>query len=365
MSKIRDGVAEFELVLGKNKELQGKSGRKKGANPALGRKALGRGLSALMSSSAVQVDTSIGNRSVGNTALAEAPEEGSGTTVAGRSYNAELQDEPLEGGLVYLSIDQLQANPDQPRQRFSEEEIAELSASISRTGLLQPILVRKVSGGAGALASYQIVAGERRYRAAKEAGLTKLPVQVRQLDDREVLEISIVENVQRAQLDPMEEAVAYQRLKVEFGLSQEEIAETVGKDRATVANALRLLKLSSDVQAALIEGKLSAGHARALLGLSNEKAQAAAAKRVLLGGLSVRATEELVRRLSATSNGDVPARKKKPTPGTPAVTQLEERFRRALGTKVQLSLARDGSGELKISFFSEEELEKLLELMNA
>ena len=120
MSKIRDGVAEFELVLGKNKELQGKSGRKKGANPALGRKALGRGLSALMSSSAVQVDTSIGNSTVGNTALAEAPEEGSGTTVAGRSYNAELQDEPLEGGLVYLSIDQLQANPDQPRQRFSE-----------------------------------------------------------------------------------------------------------------------------------------------------------------------------------------------------------------------------------------------------
>ncbi len=267
-------------------------------------------------------------------------------------------------GLVYVPIKQLVRNPNQPRQHFSEEELDDLSRSIRQTGLLQPILVRPL-GASSEEQQYEIIAGERRYRAAERAGLQAIPALVRDLDEREVLEVSIVENVQRSQLNAIEEARAYQRLADEFHLAQDEIAKTVGKDRTTIANALRLLKLSPKVQELLAAGKLSAGHARALLMIHDEAAQESIAEEIIAHGLSVRAVEMRARgvqgnRSVGQSGGDKPAQV---NVVSPLVQALEERFRRKLGTKVKLQVSDAGAGELRISFFSSEELEKLVELL--
>ena len=293
-------------------------------------------------------------------------------SAASSSASGKTQEEvqPVEG-LVEIELSQLIANPDQPRQHFSESEIEELSQSLLHSGLLQPILIRKQkTSNSTQQASYEIIAGERRVRAARKAGLTRVPALLRELDDREVLEVSIVENVQRSQLNAVEEARAYSRLQAEFGLSQEEVAKTVGKDRATISNSLRLLKLSEKVQDMLVAEQLSAGHARALLMLDNHASQNAAAKKIVEQLLSVRATEQLVRDAKARSakgsvsnNSD---KKDSSAKGSAIQRQaLEERFRRALGTKVALRLNSKGAGELKISFFSQDELEKLLDVVGA
>ena len=249
-------------------------------------------------------------------------------------------------GLLSVQLDRLEANPRQPRHRFDEEGLEELAQSIRRTGILQPILVTR-SGD-----RYRILAGERRARAARAAGLKEVPVVVREgLADRDHILIALIENVQRRDLTALEEAEAYRHLREDFGLTQEEIAERVGKDRATVANSLRLLKLPAEVRKALEEEALSAGHARALLALPSAADQEKLAREFVRRGLSVRAAEA---RVAAFAEGE--SRKRKKGRHIDADTHdAELRLARALGTKVEIRRRRSG-GEIRIAFYSEEEL---------
>jgi len=255
------------------------------------------------------------------------------------------------GGMRAVAIELLDTNRRQPRRRFDDAGLEELSRSIRRTGILQPVLVTKEG------ARFRIVTGERRVRAARLAGLSEVPVIVREgVTDRDHLLLALIENVQRRDLTALEEAEAYHHLKDDFGLTQEDIAERVGKDRATVANALRLLKLPAAVRAELEAGSLSAGHARALLALPSEADQEQLAKEVVRRGLSVRATEA---RVEAIQKGG--ARKKRKSRAVDADTRdAELRLARALGTRVEIRRKRRG-GEIRISFFSEEELIGLFE----
>jgi ParB family chromosome partitioning protein len=255
------------------------------------------------------------------------------------------------GGLRAVAIDLLDANKRQPRRRFDDAALEELSRSIRRTGILQPVLVTKEGG------RFRIVAGERRVRAARLAGLSEVPVIVREgVADRDHLLLALIENLQRRDLTALEEAEAYRHLKDDFGLTQEDIAERVGKDRATVANALRLLKLPAAVRAALEAGSLSAGHARALLALPSEADQEELAKEVVRRGLSVRATEA---RVEDIQKGGARKRRKSRAPDADT-RDAELRLARALGTRVEIRRKRRG-GEIRISFFSEEELIGLFE----
>jgi len=249
-------------------------------------------------------------------------------------------------GLLSIPLDRLDANPRQPRHRFDEKGLEELAQSIRRTGILQPILVTR-SGD-----RYRILAGERRARAAHAAGLKEVPVFVREgLADRDHILIALVENIQRRDLTALEEAEAYRHLREEFGLTQEEIAERVGKDRATVANSLRLLKLPAEVRKALEEEVLSAGHARALLALPSAADQEKLAREFVRRGLSVRAAEA---RVGAFVEGET--RKRKKGRHIDADTHdAERRLSRTLGTKVEIHRRRRG-GEIRITFYSEEEL---------
>jgi ParB family transcriptional regulator, chromosome partitioning protein len=324
----------------------------KGANN-FKRQALGRGLSVLMSSSAVNVKPAEENTAPSFPLPEKEPES------------------EQEHGIVYLSIDRVFPSEGQPRKHFDNEELRALSKSIKETGLLQPIVVRRRKGEVGPLAKYDIVAGERRFRAAKMAGLKQLPAVTRQLSDAQALEIGIIENVQRSDLNPIEEAQAYSRLIDEFGGTQESVAQVVGKDRVTIANALRLLKLESSVQQLIVEKKLNAGHGRALLMTTDLTAQREFARAIVSQGLSVRAAERLVQeQLTGGTSAEQPKNEvsgaSRSTRAKPiAAVELEERLRRALGTKVQLALSGPGRGEVRISFFSEAELESLLEKIGA
>jgi ParB family chromosome partitioning protein len=259
-------------------------------------------------------------------------------------------------GALELPIAAIQPNPAQPRTRLAEDELAELAASIREHGVLQPVIVTRAEDG------YVLVAGERRWRAARLAGLETLPALVKDVAPRERLELAIVENVQRQDLTPLEEATAYRQLVSEHGLTQEAVAARVGKSRVAVANALRLLHLAPAVHEALSDGRITAGHARALLGCPDGEAQEALLGRVLAEELSVRATEEAVRR-GATRPvppsrlaGVAPAEQ----PTSPEVAALERELRDALGTKVQLSHSRRG-GRIVIYYYSDEELQGLFE----
>lgn len=371
-------MADFESSALRKDEVEEQGGQRRGANSAARRRnVLGRGLNALMSSAAVSVDFDSTPEQGAASGFAEVQSSQADSTDAPsselvRSAFAEMpgldDEDAFDGGLVYLALDRVVPNASQPRQHFAQDEISSLSASIKESGLLQPIIVRRLEGQSGPRASFEIVAGERRWRAAKQADLSKIPVIVRHLNDREVLELGIVENVQRADLNPIEEAEAYYRLVSEFGATQEQVAQTVGKDRVSVANALRLLKLPDTVRRMLIEGAISAGHGRALLMLPSAEEQRKAAKRINKEGLSVRALESYV---AALKKGDSSLEKapKKPKSSagskSPAELELEDRFRRALGTKVGLSMSKQGKGELRISFFSHSELENLLERLGA
>jgi len=277
-------------------------------------------------------------------------------TVLGKGLSALIPSARAEGagsGLRTVGLDLLDANKRQPRRRFDDAGLEELSKSIRRTGILQPVLVTKEGG------RFRIVAGERRVRAARLAGLSEVPVIVREgVTDRDQLLLALVENVQRRDLTALEEAEAYRHLKDDFGLTQEDVAERVGKDRATVANALRLLKLPAAVRAALEEGALTAGHARALLALPSAADQERLAKEVVRRGLSVRATEARVLTLQAGN-----AKKKKARSVDADTRDAELRLARALGTRVVILRKRRG-GEVRISFFSEEELIGLFERLS-
>ncbi len=253
-------------------------------------------------------------------------------------------------GVLEVPLSSISPNPHQPRSPIREEDLAELAASIKEHGIIQPLVVTETVDG------YQLIAGERRWRAAGVAGLSEVPVLVKDVAPSKMLELALVENLQRSDLNPLEEAMAFQQLADEFELTQKEIAKRVGKSRTAVTNTLRLLTASRPVRQALLEEKISEGHARALLGLEKAAAQEAALKTVLNQDLNVRQTEQLVRRLLGRQDeGEQPSQRP-----SPEVRQLESRFREALSTKVSLKRKGDG-GRLVIYFYSEEELAALYE----
>ncbi len=273
----------------------------------------------------------------------------------GKGLNALLAGENAPGGdsgAIYVSVERIEANPRQPRRSMPDAELEQLAQSIREHGILQPLVVTYHSQSN----TYTLIAGERRLRAAALAGLTTVPVLVRQATEQQRLELALIENLQRADLSALETAEAYFHLQESFGLSQEDIAARVGKDRATVANTLRLLKLTESVKTALAESKISEGHARALLGLNSAPAQAAALQTIIAQSLSVRQTEELVRKLSGT-RPDIVRPNREPEP---EIKDIEYRLFRYLGTKVRLKHGKNG-GTVVIHYFSDEELNDLIE----
>jgi ParB family transcriptional regulator, chromosome partitioning protein len=258
-------------------------------------------------------------------------------------------------GLRRISTDAIVPNPRQPRSVFDPEALQELADSIREMGLIQPLIVQQVPGSQDAPDGprYQLITGERRWRAARLAGLRHVDVIVKEATPQEMLELALVENIQRADLNPLEEAGAYQQLNDEFGLTQERIAERVGRSRASVANAMRLLRLPQEVKDALVTGEITEGHARALLMLSDEDEQLLALHAIVRRHLSVRQAEELVRRLQAA--GSDTSRQRTRSPETEA---LEAEFRESLGTRVDLYRSRRG-GRLVIHFYSEEDLQAI------
>lgn len=278
---------------------------------------------------------------------------------------------------THVSIDQIVPNPQQPRTVMNEEELAELADSIRQHGVLQPLLVSEQDATDGPV-SYQLIAGERRWRAARAAGLTEVPVTIRQTTSEELLELAIIENVQRSDLSPLEEASAYQRLMKDFSLTQQQVAERVGRSRTAVANTVRLLELPPVVSTSLARGEISAGHGRALLGAPDAEQLLEAWGQVVADGLNVRQTEVLVRAQrdpQETSNETAADEESAENleqaivtvadPGArgPAVVTegLAAALQRSLGTKVTLRRTQDGTGTMTIHFYSDEELDGILE----
>jgi len=275
----------------------------------------------------------------------------------GKGLSALIPDapEPSRQGAIEVDIDLIAPNEKQPRVQMDDARLDELASSIKENGVIQPILVQRIGD------LYRIIAGERRWRAAQRAGLLKVPVVVRDVPidgERELLQLALIENIQRENLNPVDEAAAYQRLADDFGLTHEQIAAAVGKDRSSVANYVRLLKLSDEVRAALAGGALTMGHARALLALTDHAAQRQASREVISAGLSVRDTEALVKRLAS------PAAARAPRADAPAndvhTRAAEDRLRFALGTKVRI-LRRAKGGSIEIHFGSEAELNRIYE----
>lgn len=265
------------------------------------------------------------------------------------------QDKAVAKTYLECDIELIQPNRYQPRIHFAPEELEQLSESIRAQGVLQPVLVRQSDTG------YELVAGERRLRAAKMAGLSTIPVLIKDISDAEMLEISIVENIQRADLNPMEEAEAYHRLVIEFGLTQEQAAARVGKSRSAVANFLRLRQLPELIKASIMDAQLSMGHARALLGADTPAQQNAAWRAILSKGLSVRQTEELIKRLK---NATQAVAQKKNGSEERHLAGLADGLSRRFGTRVQIR-RRGKKGKLEMEFYSNEDLNRLLELLNA
>jgi ParB family chromosome partitioning protein len=251
--------------------------------------------------------------------------------------------------------DLIQPNRFQPRSSFPSEELAQLSESIRTQGVLQPLLVRRIDTG------FELVAGERRLRAAKMAGLDRVPVVIKDVSDSEMLEMSIVENIQRENLNPMEEAQAYQRLITEFGLTQEQAAGRVGKSRSAVANFLRLLHLPDGIKDSIVKGQLSMGHARALLGADTAAQQNSAWRAIIRKGLSVRQTEALIKRLRQASEA---VEKRKATSEDRHLATVAEDLSRRFGTRVEIK-KRGKKGKLEIEFYSTEDLNRLLGLLHS
>lgn len=254
-----------------------------------------------------------------------------------------------------LKLSQVEPNRNQPRKQFDQEALKELAGSIKQYGVIQPIIVTKKED------YYEIIAGERRWRAAKLAGLKEIPVVVKEYSDKEIAEISLIENIQRENLNPIEEAQAYKTLIEEYELTQDELSERISKSRTQISNTMRLLKLHEDVQKLLTNGSLSAGHARALLGLEIMEEQLRVAEKIINENLSVRQTEDLVRQINHP-----PKTVQKPKkPGTNVFYKdLERRMTEKLGTKVKISRTDTGKGRIEISYFSEDELDRIYTMIN-
>jgi len=300
----------------------------------MARPALGRGLGALLGTTP--------------------PAPGAPVSPATATTPAPVED--LREKVQRVPLGRIRPCPLQPRKQFTPETLRELADSIKEQGIVQPLIVRERAD------QLELIAGERRWRAAQLLGLPEVPVIVREADDRAVLELALIENLQRENLNPIEEAQGYAQLIDQFQLKQDEVALKVGKNRATVANALRLLKLAPALQNYLREGRLSVGHAKVILGLASERQQQLAAQRILQDGLNVRQTEGLVAKWLARP---APARGRVPAAG-PArdaqVSRLEDKLRERLGTRVKLKYEQ-GSGTLEISFYSDDELERVLQIL--
>ena len=254
-----------------------------------------------------------------------------------------------------LPLQKVEPNPNQPRRRFDEEELQSLADSIAEHGILQPLAVRAMEGG-----FYQIIAGERRWRAARLAGLKEVPVVVVEADDRTVMELALIENLQRQDLNPMEEAEGYRVLTEEYGLTQEQAAARVGKSRPAVANALRLLALPEDVRSLVEKGELSAGHARAVLSLPTPARQRAAAQKILTLRLSVRQAEAMCKRLAAEEKKPEPAKR----PAVNYIAECEKALTRRLDRKVRI-VSGKRKGRFELEFYGEEDLQRLYEALLA
>lgn len=270
---------------------------------------------------------------------------------------AEEMDE--KGRILMLKLDLVQPNKEQPRKTFDEEKINELAESIKNYGVLQPLLVQKNDS------FYEIIAGERRWRAAKAAGLKEVPAVLKEYSKQEAMEISLIENVQRADLNPIEEALGYKQLIDEFGLTQEEIAVRVAKSRTVITNTMRLLKLDEQIQNMLVQGVITSGHARALLSLEDTQMQLKAAKEILDKKLSVRETERLVKRLQKEASGEKKKEKKKDETLALIYQDLEDRMKSVMGTKVSIHNKDKNKGRIEIEYYSEAELERIVEMIES
>ncbi len=270
--------------------------------------------------------------------------------------NKENTKENHEYKEVFINISLVEPNRNQPRKEFDKESLSELANSIKQYGILQPIIVQKNED------MYEIIAGERRWRAAKEAGLTEVPVIIRDYDKQKVMEISIIENIQREDLNPIEEAMAYQSLMEEYGLKHDELAEKVSKNRSTITNSMRLLKLSKNIQQMLIDGKISTGHAKVLLSVENINEQEKIAQELIDKSLSVRELEKLVKKYTKP-------RKKKDDKDDKDYSlfyrEYEDRLKDILGTKVQINTKDKNKGRIEIDYYSAAELERIVELLNS
>ena len=255
-----------------------------------------------------------------------------------------------EGQLREMAISLIDPNPYQPRTRFDREKLEELKQSIAASGVLQPIVVRPAGE------RFQVVVGERRLRAAREMGLERIPAVLRRVGDEELLELALIENIQRTDLNPVEKARAYRRLMQEFGLTQEQVAARVGQDRSTVANFVRLLELPKEVQDLVAQGTLSMGHARAIMGLTDTSAQRELARRIAQEGLSVRQAEKMV------SSAPSLVRRRRRKEKSPQVKRLEDRLKRHLGTRVTIHEGKK-HGRIAIEFYGPEDFDRLMEIM--
>ena len=263
------------------------------------------------------------------------------------------EDAAAKSGVQVMKINEVEPNRDQPRKNFDEDALLELSDSIKQFGVLQPLLVRKRKD------YYEIIAGERRWRAAKLAGVKEVPVIEKEYTDQEILEIGLIENIQRENLNPIEDAIAYKRLLEEFNLKQDEVAERVSKSRTAVTNSMRLLKLSDKVQQMIIDDMISTGHARALLAIDDPELQYTLANKIFDEKLSVRETEKLVKEIK---NPKKP-KEKKPVANSFIYQDLEEKMKSVFGTKVSIASKGKGKGKIEIEYYSDDELEHLFDMM--
>ena len=273
--------------------------------------------------------------------------------ISPRFEKIQAMEETVKEGGIMVKINQVEPNRDQPRKDFDEDALMELADSIKQFGILQPLIVQKKKD------YYEIIAGERRWRAAKLAGIKEVPIIVKNFTEQEIVEISLIENIQRENLNPIEEAMAYKRLLKEFNLKQDEVAERVSKSRTAVTNSMRLLKLSDRVQQMIIDDMISTGHARALLAIDDEEQQYTLANKIFDEKLSVRETEKLVKTLKNPKKET----KKSKAEHTFVHENLEEHMKSVMGTKVYVNPKANGKGKIEIEYYSEEELERIYDLI--
>lgn len=277
------------------------------------------------------------------------------------SYDKKIDPETVKevNTIAEISLDQIETNPFQPRTHFDQTALEELSESIKVQGIIQPITVRKLNEN-----SYQLISGERRFQASKLAGLKTIPAYIRKADDQQMLEMALIENIQRENLNAIEIALSYQRLLSECSLKQEELGDRVGKKRTTVTNYLRLLKLPPDIQIGLRDNTISMGHARALINIENADVQLDIFNQTVKDDLSVRKVEELVRNLQKPKLKEDPAQTKLPLEHVAELKKVESRLSSHFGTKIYVKTSSEGKGEIKIPFVSTDDLNRILEILN-